>query len=304
MNPHWDILGLGSATVDDLLFVTAFPQPDHKYPILHSERQGGGLTATALVAAARLGARCAFAGVIGRDEISKWVIDDLAREGLDVSQAVVRDDAWPIHAHIIVEREGHTRTILYEMKGKVGADDELPDADIIRAARVLLVDDIGVPGQIRAARIAREAGIPIVGDVEGHEAARLSELVELIDHLIVSLRYARTINGVSDPVEAARLLWHERRALVAITHGASGCWYTTDGKTIIHQPAFQVKAVDTTGCGDVFHGAYAAALTWGLPVPERIRFAAATAALKATQPGGRRGIPTRQRVEEFLRERG
>jgi sulfofructose kinase len=297
----WDILGLGSATVDDFLYVPFFPLPDTKMEVLDSQRQGGGLTATALVAAARLGAHCAFGGVLGDDEISRWVEADLQREGLDTSLVVRHPDAQPIHAVIIVEQAQHTRTILYSVKGRVGADDHEPSADVIRAARVLFVDDFGIPGHIRAAKIAQEADIPIVGDFERDQSTHLPDLVALVDHLILSAGFVARYTGINDPQAAGRHLWHERRAAVVITCGVEGCWFTIDGQKVQHQPAFQVEAVDTTGCGDVFHGAYAAALTWVLSVEERIRFASAAAALKATQPGGRQGIPTREQVELFLR---
>lgn len=271
--------------------------------VLHSQRQGGGLTATALVAATRLGARCAFAGLLGDDDISRWVEADLQREGLDTSQAVRHPDARPIHAVIIVEQQQQTRTILYSLKGLVGADESAPSAEVIRSARVLFVDDFGIAGHIRAAKIARDAGMPIVGDFEREKEPLLPELIQLVDHLILSAGFVERFAGISDPEAAVRHLWHDRRAAVIVTGGVEGSWYTTDGQTVVHQPAFPVKAVDTTGCGDVFHGAYAAALNWGMPIADRVRFASAAAALKATQPGGRQGIPTRAQVEAFLRER-
>lgn len=303
MPPKWDILGVGSATVDDLLYVNAFPLPDTKIPVSHQERQGGGLTATALVAAARLGAHVAYAGVLGNDDISQWVESDLAAEGIDVSQVVHHADARPIHAVIIVAQEGHTRTILYNVQGRIGADDHLPTPEVIQSARVLYVDDFGVPGGIRAARIARAAGVAVVGDFERPQTPHLPELLDLVDHLILSERFAAAYTGIADPVAAARALWREGRSLVAVTCGVGGSWYldSADAEPR-HQPAFSVPVVDTTGCGDVFHGTYAAALTWGFPPADRIRFASAAAALKTTQPGGRKGIPTRDRVESFLRE--
>lgn len=303
MDKQWDVIGTGSATVDDLLFVDHFPVQDTKQPILRSERHGGGLCATAMVASARLGARTAFAGVLGYDDISRWVEDDLAQEGIDVSLVVHREDARPIHAHIIVDEQG-TRTILYEVRGRIGADDTLPDADTIRKARVLFVDDFGLVGQVRMARAAREAGIPVVGDFEIDASSRVDDLVGLVNHLILSAGFATRYTGIADPAEAARSLWRPDRAVVIVTAGTQGSW-TYDGEhPPMHQPAFPVRAVDTTGCGDVFHGAYAASLNWNLPLMERVRFAAAAAALKATQPGGRRGIPRREQVEAFLRERG
>jgi sugar/nucleoside kinase (ribokinase family) len=304
MNIRWDVLGLGSATVDDLLYVDSFPTPDTKMPAQSIQRHGGGLTATGLVAVARLGARAAFAGVLGHDETSRWVEDDLKREGVDVSQVVHYEDAKPIHAVIIVEQEKRTRTILYAIPGRVGADEHRPSEDIIRSTRVLYVDDFGMAGHIRAAKIARREGIPIVGDFEREQTPRLPELIDLVDHLIVSAGFAARYAGLTDPTEAARKLWHDRRAMVAVTCGEEGSWYYTGEGKPRQQPAFHVAVVDTTGCGDVFHGAYAAALTWDMSLEERIRFASATAALKATQPGGRQGIPGREQVQAFLREQG
>jgi sugar/nucleoside kinase (ribokinase family) len=300
MTHRWDILGLGVTTVDDLLYVSSFPVPDTKMQVLRRERQGGGLTATALVAAARLGARCGYAGVMGYDEISAFVEQDLAHEGIDTSLIVRRDDARPIHAIIIVDQTAHTRTILFSADGRAGAADDLPHEDVIRASRLLFVDDYGAIGNVRAARIAREAGIPIVADFERPEWPGFAEVTPLVDHLILSARVAMKATGAPNPPQAARELWRPDRAVVVVTCGAEGCWYMDAGLTPRHQDSFSVDVVDTTGCGDVFHGAYAWTLVQGLPLPERIRIASATAALKATQPGGRRGIPNWERVGQFL----
>jgi len=300
MNHQWDILGLGVTTVDDLLYVSSFPVPDTKMQVLRTERQGGGLTATALVAAARLGGRCGYAGVMGHDEISTFVEQDLAHEGIDTSLVVRRDDAQPIHAVIIVDQTAHTRTILFSANGRAGADDNLPPADVIRASRLLFIDDYGVVGNVRAAKIAREAGIPVVADFERPEWPGFSDIFPLVNHLILSSRVATKVTGASNPEQAARELWTPDREMVAVTCGAEGCWYLDTEQIPRHQPTFPVDVVDTTGCGDVFHGAYAWALVQGFPLSERIRIASAAAALKATQPGGRRGIPTWERVKQFL----
>jgi sugar/nucleoside kinase (ribokinase family) len=300
----YDVLGLGCVTVDDFLFVTTFPGPDDKTRVLRSERQCGGLAGTALVAAARLGARCAFAGLLGVDDtLSQIVAANFAREGVDIAPAVRRTDARPIHSTIIVGSGGATRNIFFEVAGRVGADDDLPDAATIRAARVLFVDHYGIAGNLRAIRIAREAGIPVVADLERDEDPRFPELLAAVDHPVLSEKFALRVTGAVDAAEAVRRLWRPDRQAVVVTGGEAGCWYTDDGAAIHHQPAFPVEVVDTTGCGDVFHGAYAAALARGETLAARVRFASAAAALKATQPGGQRGIPDRAAVETFLKER-
>lgn len=296
----YDILGLGVATVDELLYVAAFPAPDTKMQIQRSERRMGGLTAVALAAAARLGAHPAYAGMLGDDDISRFVEATLGAEGVDTSQVVRRGDAQPVHAVIIVDTSVSSRTILYEMKGQVGADDHLPTEVHIRAARVLLIDDYNAPGSLRAAQIARAAGIPVVADFERNDSRLFGDVLALVDHLILSAGFAYKITGAVNPAEALRQLWSDKRAAVVITGGDQGCWYMTAGQGgLQHQPAFPVQAVDTTGCGDVFHGVYAAALAWGLDMSARIQLASAAAALKATGPGIQ-NLPDRAGVEAFL----
>ena len=299
---HWDVLGIGCVAVDDLHYVEAYPAPDAKVRVRKRERHCGGLTATALVTASRLGARCAFAGVLGDDEDSRFVLDALAREGVDVDPSVRRSSARPIRSTVLIDETHHTRTIFYDLAGTVGADTESPPADVITSARVLLIDHYGVEGMTRAARIAREAGVAVVADFEHHEWPGFADLLALVDHLLVARPFAEQRTGTSSPEEAVARLWDAGRQLVAVTDGSAGCWYRDAGSParVIHQPAFAVPVRDTTGCGDVFHGAYAAALARGVGADQRIRFASAAAALKATRGGGQAGIPTRDEVERVL----
>lgn len=204
---------------------------------------------------------------------------------------------------IIVSREG-TRNIFVDRMGAQGADSELPDGDLVRRARVLLVDNIGVAGMLRAARIARAAGIPVVADFEADDDPEIEHLFPLVDHLILSTGFARRRTGLTDPATMVNQLWDEGRAVVAVTCGDEGVWFRASGdEQVAFLPAFRVEAVDSTGCGDVFHGAYALGLARGMGVPERMRLAAATAAIKATKPGGQAGIPDWSTVAAFLQER-
>src|SRR4051794_32293020 len=108
MDKRIDILGLGCVAVDDLLYVASYPAPDTKAPVERRERQCGGLTATALVAAARLGAQCTFAGILGDDELSTFVVNRLAAEGVDVRLIRRRASARPIHSVVIVDESRQT----------------------------------------------------------------------------------------------------------------------------------------------------------------------------------------------------
>jgi ribokinase len=304
MTSSCDILGLGCVAVDDLLYVAAYPPADAKVPVQRRERSCGGLAATALVAAARLGARCAYAGTLGDDELSRFVLERLRQEGVSVEWVRRREGARPIYSLIVVDEAKQTRTIFYDLEGVCGAEPLWPDAAAIRSARALFIDHFGVEGMTWAVRVAREAGVPVVADFERGEMPGFTDLLALVDHLIVSSEFATWATGAGSPAEAATRLWNAGRRAVVVTCGVEGAWYVAGDGPARHQPAFAVTAVDTTGCGDVFHGAYAAALVRGLDVVERVRFAAAAAALKATRRGGQAGAPTLEQVETFLRGQG
>jgi sulfofructose kinase len=298
---QFDILGIGCVSIDDLLYVPgAFPVADTKIRVTSWDRQCGGLTGTALVTAARLGVRCAFAGLLGVDELTPIIEENFLREGVDISYAPRAKDAPIPHSVIIVSADTGSRNIFYRVDGRFGADEHLPDESVIRSARVLFLDQCGMAGSLRAATMARAAGIPIVADFEDDSHPQFIDLLRLVDHVVLPQDMAEKITGKSAPEAAARAVWHKECQAVVVTCGTAGSWFLSKDGAVHHQPAFKVKAVDTTGCGDVFHGAYAAGLVQGASLNQCVRLATAAAALKATHPGGQRGIPTRAQIEDFL----
>lgn len=299
---QFDVLGLGCCTVDDLLYVESFPAPNSKQRVLERVRDGGGLTASALVAASRLGARCSYAAQLGFDELSQFVVDNLRRENIDLSHVVWNNNAQPIHSTIVVDTSKNTRTILWSKNGETGAHDSLPDESVIRQTHVLFLDHYGAIGGIRAAKIARENGISVVADLERDDVPHFHELLELVDHLIVSERFARHLSQAANAQDAVRVLV-ERRAAVVVTCGENGAWFASrENQMPQFCPTFSVETLDSTGCGDIFHGAYAAELARGASVGSGVRFASAAAALKATRRGVQRAAPTRDEVEAFLQK--
>ena len=303
LNASFDVLGLGIVTVDDLLYVEHYPPPDAKVPVRRRLRQCGGLTGTALVAAARLGARCAFAGILADDELSDFIRWTFLHEGIDLSHEHPNAARRPIHSTIIVDETTRTRTIFFERDPSRYDGHDWPPESLIRSSKVLFLDHDYLRARHPGRPAARDAGVPIVADYERDEAPDFAELLGLTDHLIVSRDFAARLTGVSDPKEAVVRLWSARRAVAVVTDGEAGCWWVdaANPNEPRYQPAFPVAVVDTTGCGDVFHGAYASALARGLALPDRLQFASAAAAIKATQAGGQAGIPTRIEVAEFSR---
>ena len=222
-----DVLGLGYTAVDELLYVDAHPAADAKIPVRRRERQCGGLTATALVAAARLGCRCAYAGTLGTDELSQFVIQRLQAEGIDVSCVRLRAEARPVHSTIIVDQSRQTRTILYELADSLPPDDAWPEEQLVRSARVLFVDHSCVTTMHRAARVARAAEIPVVADLESGEDPRFAQLLAEIDHLVLPRHFALQVSGEKEPRAAAAALYsrpaggsrHLRQGWLLVRHG-------------------------------------------------------------------------------------
>lgn len=304
MDKRWDIIGLGALTVDDLLYIDHYPQLNEKIPVKMKQRQGGGLTATALVTAVHQGARSAYCGRLGDDELSLYSLQELEREGVDISLIQYWKGAKPIHSIVLVDIPSGSRVILYNSEGVMEPDSSVVTEALITSSRILFIDNTAYKSGLLAAGFAHKHGIPIIADIESINLPDLTGFLNLIDHLIVGIDTARAITHKQTVEDMVNELSNTQRAACVVTDGVNGCWYSEYGGAVHHFPAYQVAVVDTTGCGDVFHGAYAAALVRGESVSKSIQVASASAALKAICCGGRGGIPNLATVEDFLKLNG
>jgi len=302
MNKRWDIIGLGALAVDDLLYLDHYPQLNEKMSIKMQQRQGGGCTATALVTSARQGVKSAYCGRLGDDDLSLYSLNELEREGVDISPVQHSNGAKPYHAIILVDMPSASRVILFNSEGVEEPDSSVVTEDLINSSRFLFIDHAAYTSGTLAAGFARSHGIPVIADIEWVNLPDLNHFLGLIDHLIVGIDTARAITHKEAVMEMVSELSNPQRAACVITDGVNGCWYNEYGGVVHHFPTYQVDAIDTTGCGDVFHGAYAAALARGENVTRAIQVASASAALKAQCCGGRTGIPDLATVEKFIME--
>ena len=300
--PVFDIVGAGTMAVDDFLYIEEYPLRDHKARIRSKARHLGGQTATALAAAAALGARCACAGSLGRDELSSAMLYGLAAAGVDLR--FLRDsDAAPIHSVVIAERASKSRTIFYD------ADRARPFPaaevdELVSAARVLLLDQLGPETGCALARRARQCGLRVVLDLEWHDPDGIAGLLAHSSDVLISATFGATLTGVNDPARIAAMLHDGVRDCTAVTSGAEGCFAILgQGDGCLHIPAFRVEAEETTGCGDVFHGAYATSLARGCDGAPALRFASAAAALYASRPAGWQFLPREAEVQALLAHR-
>lgn len=302
----FDVLGLGACAVDEVLYVEGYPVPDSKTRVVRREVRPGGLTATALAVAANLGGRCAYGGYLGHDPDSNMVREWLFQAGVDVSHAVDEEDAGASRSVVIVDVLGATRTVFSIGAGKTGAHPSQPPEEVIRSTRVLLVDHVGAEGMLRALDIAARSGIPAVADVERQDSPEMERLLNLSSHPVISRRHAQAWTGLHEISDILHALWRESRGAVVITDGAQGSWWTDRGlyPDFEHEPAFPVAAVDTTGCGDVFHGAFALGLARGRCTGDCVRLATAASGLWAGRNGDWSELPSMEDVQRFAAPQG
>jgi sulfofructose kinase len=294
------IIAVGLVCLDHLARIRAERARGY-WPIEDYLAQGGGLTATAAVAAARLGAQVEFWTRVGDDFTGRFLLDELRGEGVGVSSSVVVAGATSPVSLVHVDAGSGERTI-YHFPGRLldAPAGGLPYARIAGAA-CLLLDDWWRPAAQHAAEAACAAGVPVVADLFPNHAN--ADLVARVSHLVVAKAHFDAASPAS-PADLLRRLHGLGPRVVALTMGAEGCWYS-DGAAVGHAPAFQVEpVVDTTGAGDVFHGAFGYALARGWDLDAVVEFASAVAALKCRKLGGRTGIPTLPEALGFLRAQG
>jgi len=292
----YDAVGCGYACLDYLGTVPHLPELNTKLDLSSLTIQGGGPVPTALVALSRLGARTMFLGKLGDDEFGRQIVDGLKEEKVGVEVRVTPGGTSPF-AFILVTPDGR-RTVLWTRgTAPLLSRDEI-DPEVIRSGRILLLDDIEISAGIEAARIARDAGIRVVLDA-GTPRDGIEKLIGMSDEVVMAEKFPFRLTGERDYRQSLRAVMKMGPKRVTVTLGENGAC-CLDGTAWIEQPAFPVNAVDTTGAGDVFHGAYVFGLLEDWDIRKTLRFAAAVAALKTRRVGGRTAIPTLDEAMTFM----
>jgi ribokinase len=296
-----DVIGLGVIAVDEMLYVDSYPPADGKKFLTGRRRQGGGNTSCALAAAARLGSRCAILGRLGDDELSRFAREHLARAGVDLSYVLHDASCGPIYALIVVSADTGARAIFVDPASIKPLEQEELRPEWFQGAKVLMVDHLYPAAILPAIRLARRLGLQVVSDIE-LEMPELAEIRAGVDHFICSTEFALPYTGQQDPRAACEMLsCSAPHKTVVVTAGNDGCyWRTPDAPAVTHVPAHRIEPVDTTGCGDVFHGAFCHGLAEGWDIERIVHFANAAAAVKATRTGGWAAVPSREEVARIL----
>lgn len=293
------IVGFGVACIDYIVVAPTVEPGEHTH-VRDFIVQGGGLTGTALVAAARLGAHAKILGRIGDDDIGDQIVEGLNAEGVDASDLIRVPRGESLLSVVLVDPQTAERTIYCKPDRNIECSTDLINLDSIEKADVILLDAHWADGARIVARRAKEVGVPIVCDISPN--SQTLDIVAMCDYPVVARKAAIAFAGTEDyRLALDRLLSLGAKAAV-ITCGSDGAYYASSS-TWGHVPAFEVEAVDTTGAGDVFHGAFAFGIAKGWDIKDTVRFASAVAAIKCTKLGGRTGIPTFEEAQAFIAAR-
>lgn len=288
---------VGIAVMDRIYYVEGLPTEGGKYVAKRYTEVGGGPAATAAVAAAKLGAQVDFIGRVGDDDTGNSLLAELESLGVNTRYTRRYTEANSSQSAIMVDAKGERIIVNYP------SPDLLPDADWLNAIDfsqwdVVLADVRWHEGAKQAFTLARQAGVITVldGDVTPQD---ISELVALSDHAAFSEPGLARLTGIEEPEAGLKKAQTLTNGHVYVTRGGEGCDWIKNNE-LQHQPGFAVEVVDTTGAGDVFHGALAFSLASGSAQDDAVRFASGVAALKCTRPGGRAGIPDCDQTRSFL----
>jgi len=290
----FDVVGFGLNSVDHLCVVQRHPRLDSKQPLVRYDVQPGGQVPTALVALQRWGLRTAYVGSFGDDAGGGLSRASLAAEGIDLSATLVRPQTRQQVSVILIDAISGERSVLWERVDSLVLQPHEIRGDVVTAGRVLLMDAVDVPTAIAAARAARAAGTLTVLDTDA-PAPGIDELLASTDVLIVGAEFPARLTGRNDLRAALRAAAQRGPWFVGVTLGPGGALAYVRGE-FHYVAAFRVPVVDSTGAGDIFHAGSIYGLLQGWSAGDTLRFAAAAAAAKCEQLGGRPGIPTLERA--------
>lgn len=298
----FDVIGIGCSAWDLIGKVKHYPLPGDKSLLTNFEEQPGGQVATALVTVSRLSGKCAIIDTIGDDYYGERIKSSLIDENINTDY-LIKDYGKTSLLSFCVSSEDKGERVIFFTRGTKGFL-EIKDIsfDFITSCKCLMVDNHHGKVSVFAASLAKEAGIPVVTDIE-RDALWNDELFKYGTHHILPGHYLLEYTKVKEPEIALKILQKTYKSeLIVGTFGEKGsiAW---DGKDMLYQKAYRVEPViDTTGAGDVFHGTFACGLTLGYDTATNLKFASLLAGLKCKSPGGQKGIPYRSELKDLWSE--
>jgi len=299
MAKDFDVVGVGLNATDTLLLVPHFPEYAGKAPFASETMSPGGQVASAVVTCQRLGLRTKYIGTVGDDHRGTVQMRSLLDEGINVDHVQMRLGCPNQSAYIVVDQRTGERTVFWRRDESLRIDPEQIEPEQITCARLLHIDGHDTAAVEHAARIARLAGMPVTVDVDTIYHG-FDRVLKHVDYLIASSEFPVQWTNERDPFRALELIQQEYgMKMAAMTLGTYGALAYSDGR-FCYSPAFVVNCVDTTGAGDVFHGAFCYSILERLSLDEALEFSNAMAALNCTVLGARGGIASRAEAYRLI----
>jgi sulfofructose kinase len=297
--PVFDLVGVGLNATDTLLLVAKYPELGGKVAFEREVLSPGGQVATALATCSKLGLRTSYIGALGDDERGRIQMASLREAGLHLDDVAIRTGCPNQSAYIVIDQTTGERTIFWHRPECLTIDPAHIIPEKIACARMLHVDGHDTPAVARAARIARDHGIPVSVDVDNVYPG-FDQVLACVDYLVGSTEFPERWNGERDPFRALEQIQNEyNMPVAAMTLGPNGALAREGGK-FIYSPGFIVNCIDTTGAGDVFHGAFCYSVLKGASLRDALEFSNAMAALNCTQLGARGGIATQNEARDLI----
>ncbi len=293
------VLGIGISVVDIIGKTLGFPERDGYTLLLDHDQQVGGVVSNALASLARLGVPTMWLGKVGDDDLGRFILKEMESEGVKLHVEIDRDNPTPLSI-IIVDAQSGTRSICYRPGCSFAYGKPVP-RDLLEEAELIHLDGFFPDAAIQAARYGKESGKKVSLDA-GMEIPQLEELVRNTHVFIPTRRVAVALSGEEEMERCLKKLAAMGPETVVVTCGAEGSWGYQNGE-IVQVDAMEVEVMDTTGCGDAYHGAFIYGELKGWSLKDKMLFATAYAALKATRLGVRRGLPRKEEIDHFLQER-
>lgn len=294
-----DVVGLGLNATDTVLMVREFPPLGGKERVVSLSRQAGGQVATALVTCQRLGLQARYIGKVGDDDAGRFQLQSLREEGIDVQYSGITPGAATQFGLIIVDQATGERTVFWDRDKRLAVTPRELRPEAITTARLLHIDGCDSAAGAQAANWARKAGIPVLADLDT-VYKDVEQIFPLIDYLIASANFLPAVTGRNDPFLVLEYMAREYKIRApGITLGRDGALVYSDGQ-FHYSPGFVVETVDTTGAGDIFHGAFAYGLLEGWDIERILEFSNAMAGLNCTRVGARGGIAARAEAEDLM----
>ncbi len=295
----FDLVGVGLNATDTLLILPKFPAYAGKVPFEEEILSPGGQVASAVVTCARLGLKTKYIGTVGDDERGRIQLASLRDSGINLDDVEIRRNCPNQTAYILIDRTTGERTVLWSRPDCLRLAPESITEAKIASSRMLHIDGHDTPAVARAAEIARQHQIPVTIDIDTVYHG-FDRVLPNIDYLVASSEFPVQWTNERDPFTALKMIHREYgMRCAAMTLGAHGALALIEGR-FVYSPAFVVNCVDTTGAGDVFHGAFCYALLEGMAIGDALEFSNAMAALNCTAIGARGGIATVDKAKALI----